>query len=329
MKCWMSACHGCGLLLVLFTIVVLSTPAEGKGKDGALYVQKYYGVDNLTAMGAAVPADVYVYQLDGTLVHSGQGNGSWKPGDRIDVPAGEYLVEVGKSRTRYNLRKFLVKPRSVTEVPTGWVAVTSWDREDQPKEGCLPWDSVLRAYVVAPGGKEHLVISNREYRGESAGRLQLAAGPTYRVYWHGLAVDVQVEKGKVTCLPTGGAGPVIGTEPRLAAEKSDAAGVPRVGLCTDGPTQALAGTWWLGQIEKIEDYPYEKLVWAEEEVVALDTVPSRPLRPDVVRGPWFRGEGSAGAPLAPEVLDKLSGYKEGVLKKKRQGGKFNLDSNAF
>lgn len=329
MDCWKGARAALLLLVAVMAVGTLGqATADAKGKTGSLYVHKYYDASDLKQMGAAVASDVYVYQLDGTIVHSGHGNGSFKPGERIDVPPGEYLVEVGQSRTRHNLRRFKVKARSVTEVPTGWVAITSWAAEDQPKENCQGWDAQLRAYVVDSKGKEHLVATNRRMPGRTTGRIQLAAGVKYRVYWHGLAVDMQVEAGKVTYLGTGVLGPVLGGDARAAAEKSDGAGVPHVLLCSDGPTQVLAGKWWVAQIEKTEEYPYEKLAWSEEEVVALDAVPARDLRADKVPGRLFRGDGSDGVMLSTEEVMKLSGYKEGALKK-RAGGKFNLDTDPF
>jgi hypothetical protein len=318
-----------GVVVVAMALAAVPETAVAKGKKGgSLYVHRYYDAAELKQMGAAYGSEVYVYQADGTIVHSGHGNGSYAPGERIDVPVGDYLVEVGRARTRHNLRRFTVKKGSVTEVPTGWVAVTSWAPEDQPKDGCQSWDAEIRAYVVDGNGKEHLVAHNRGRPGATTGRIQLAAGPTYRVYWHGLAVEMQVKAGAVTYLNTGVAGPVLGGDARLAADKSDAAGVPHVLLCKDGPTQVLAGTWWLAQIEKSESYPYEKLAWTEEETISLDENQARDLRADKFPGRAYRGPGSEGAMLAAEEVMKLNGYKEGALKK-RAGGKFNLGSDGF
>ena len=329
MDCWKGArCALFGLVAVVAALGTVSAPAQAAGKTGTLYVHKYYDSAELGQMGAAVASEVYVYKLDGTIVHSGHGNGSYAPGEPIEVPVGDYLVEVGRARTRHNLRKFTVSARAVTEVPTGWVAVTSWAAADQPKGGCQSWDAELEAYVVAPDGKEHLVASNSDRPTNTTGRIQLAAGMKYRVYWHGLAVELEVQPGSVTYLATGVVGPVLGGDARVAAAKSDAAGVAHVLLCTDGPTQILAGTWWLAQIEKSEEYPYEKLTWAQEEAIALDDVPTRDLRADKLPGRVYRGDGSQGTALSPEEVGKLGGYKEGALKK-RAGGKFNLDSNPF
>ncbi len=329
MDCWKGArCALLGLVVVVMGLGMLVGPAAAKGKDGALYVHRYYDADELKQMGAATASEVYVYQADGTIVHSGHGNGSFAAGERIDVPAGEYLVEVGTARTRHNLRKFTVKKGAVTEVPTGWIAVTSWAAEDQPRDGCQSWDAELRAYAVDADGKEHLVATNRGRPGQTTGRIQLVAGPTYRIHWHGLAIDTTAKAGAVSYLATGVAGPVLGADARIAADKSDGAGVPHVLLCKDGPTQVLAGKWWLAQIEKSETYPYEKLTWVEEEVVSLDDIPARDLRQDKVPGRSYRGAGSEGTSLGADELAKLSGYKEGALKK-RAGGKFNLGSDGF
>lgn len=317
---WMVA----AVALVALGLWTVQASAQARGK-GALFVNSFFSKGDLANMGGA-SAEIYVYGADGKLVSSGKGNGSWAPGALIEVKPGDYLVEVGRHRSRHNLRRYQVKEGFITPIQTGWVSVTTWPQADQPKGDCQPWDAQLRAYVVDEDGKEHLVSAS-EARGKAQSRLQLVAG-TYRIYWHGLATEVEVQENKILHLGTGGVGPLGGTGARLAAQKSDKAGVPSVELCSDGPTHVLAGKWWVSQTEKIEEYPYEKRVWQEVEVPALDESFRRDLKPDQLRGRLLKGEQQGARPSAEE-LKALAGYKEGTLKKTTRGGKFDFDTNPF
>lgn len=313
--------------LVCFALAsLMASVALAGGKDGYIYVQEHFPTDQLQDFGGA-EAEVYVYTTEGTLVHSNTGTGSWKTGAKIPLAPGDYLVEVGRSRTRHNLKKYTVKSGEITEVATGWVAVVTWPADAQPDRGCSPWNATLRAYKLE-GDKEHLVTLNKNARGER-GRIQLPAG-TYRIHWHGLTTDVEVKPNHIHYLATGGVGPYPGNEARLFAEKNDTAGVPHVDLCDNGPTHVIAGTWWLFQTEKTEKYPFEKRTWQEIEVPALDEARDRELKTDKLKGRMYRGTGSEGVALTPEELAKLADYKEGKLKKRpTTGGKFNLDSDPF
>jgi hypothetical protein len=293
---------------------------------GALYANAFFNRGDLKSMGGAA-AQVYVYAADGKLISSSQGDGAWPAGSLIEVEPGDYLVEVGQHRTRHNLRRYTVQKGQITLIPTSWVAVTTWPRQDQPTQGCRPWDAELRVYVLDAEGKEHLVGSN-EGVNAAQGRVQLAAGK-YRVSWHGLIADVELVENQILHLGTGGVGPFPGANARLAAEKSDKAGVPYIELCGDGPTHVLAGRWWMTQVEKIEEYPYEKRVWQEVEVPALDESITRALKADSVKGKLYRGEGSQGVAPSAEELKALAGYKEGTLQKTTRGGKFDFDNNPF
>lgn len=304
-----------------------ATEARAGDGEGHLYASQHFQDSDLKSMGMASRLEVFVYTLDGALISSGLGTGSWQPGRMIPLKAGDYLVELGNERTRHHLRKVTVAAGSVTELETGWVAVTTWPRAKQPLEGCKPWGAELRAYVVVDG-KRHLVMSNASAPFGDRGRIQLPVG-TYEIHWNGLATSVEVKANAVTHLATGVSGPFIGSDVRISAEKSDAVGVPYTTLCTDGPTHVLAGNWWVSQVEKIEDYPYERRVWQEAMVPAIDEGDERPLRPDRPKGRIYKGDGSSPAPLDADQLKALRGYQEGSLKNVGGGGKFNLDDKAF
>jgi hypothetical protein len=305
-------------------VALLAPTAQAQGGNaGALYVQGYFRAEDLKGMGGA-QAEVFVYGLDGAALHSGRTGGGWQVGKPIELSEGEYLVEVGRSRTRYNLRRVAVKAGQITELPTGWVAVTTWPEAEQPKQGCQPWSAELRAYVVVDG-KEHLVASNAGMAQER-GRVQLPVG-TYRVYWHGLAREVEVQADKLLQLGTGGAGPLGANNVRIATSNTDEASVTSVDLCQDAATHVLAGSWWVSQVERIEDYPYERRVWQAIQVPPSDPDALRDLKPDAFKGKLVR---EAGVPLTPEEAQKLSGYQEGTLKQGASGGKFNIgDINPF
>lgn len=319
------------MVLVLASVVAVAswvapTDAEARTRKGWIYVHRHYNPDDLKTMGAASAAEVYVYKVDGTLINSGKNTGGWAAGEKIELEPGDYLIEVGQERAKANLRKVTVKAGVVAGIDTGWVAVTTWPLSEQPTEGCSRWMATLRAYVN-DGGKRHLVGSNQKAGGGQKGRIQLLAG-TYEVEWHGLMTTVEVKAHEVTYLATGSVGPFNGEDVRLSAEKSDAAGVPNVTLCADGPSHVLSGDWWVSQTEKLEDYPYERRVWRQVQVPPLDEADSRTLRSDRVTGAG-RLVRSVTEPLSADELKAVVNYEEGTLKKVVGGGKFNMDADDF
>ncbi len=319
------------LVLVMMAaamMVVATLPeAQAGGKKGWVYVHSHYKQADLENMGAAKGADVYIYTPDGTLVSSGFGNGAWTPGRQIPLDPGQYLIEVGTERSVHNLRKITVGSNAITHIETGWVAVTTWPRRDQPLENCRAWDASIKAYLLVDG-QRHLISSNTPAKGREKGRIQLPVG-TYEIHWHGLAVNVEVKAHHVTYLSTGAAGPYAGEDVLLAADKTEGAGVPSIKLCSDGPSHVLAGSWWVGQTEKIEDYPYEKRVWEQVQVTAIDEEQSRSLKADRVKGRVYKGAGSKPEVLSAEEVTALKGYKEGKLKKAAGSGGFDVDEAGF
>jgi hypothetical protein len=318
------------LVLSMTTAGVLSFEpvAQAKGKLGAIYVHSHYNANDFKALGSAKGVEIYIYDMEGALISSGLGNGAFKPGKKIDLEAGEYLVEVGNVRSINNLRKIKVVGGQTTEIKTGWVAVTTWPLIDQPIEDCAEWSARLKASIMVDG-RRVVIMSNRTARRSNKGRIQLPVG-TYELHFNGLTVPVQVEANKILHLSTGGLGPFLGTDVRISKAKSDDSNVPSVAACSDGPIHLLAGKWWLSKTEKTEDYPYEKRVWEEVEVPVIDEGEVRSLKPDRLTGRVYRGAGSELKNLDAQTLAGLSAYKKGVLKKgDNAGSKFQLDDNPF
>ena len=313
---------------LLLSGLLFAPQAESKAKLGALYVQSHFRPADLRSMGAATATEIYVYDLKGALISSGLGNGAFKPGKKIELEAGEYLVEVGNIRTINNLRKVKVVAGLITEIKTGWVSVTTWPFKDQPIEDCAEWSARLKASTTVDG-RRVATMSNKSARSSNIGRIQLPVG-THEIHFNGLTVPVTVEANKIHHLSTGGLGPFLGTDVRISNDKSDEAKVPSVAACSDGPIHLLAGKWWLSKTEKTEEYPYERRVWLEVEVPVIDEGEVSALKPDRLAGRYFKGRGSEPQPLDAETAAALSSYKKGVLKKQDSAGsKFQLDDNPF
>ena len=298
----------------------VASPAEAKGRKGALYANQHFP-PNVIKDKKYAAAQIYVYTSDGTLVHSGVGKGQHNPGSLIELEPGEYLVEVGRSRTRHNLQRYTVAAGKVTIIQTGWVSIATWPRADQPKgDACRSWSAEVRV-VREVNGVEYLVSSNGDLFPAEFSMVQLPVG-TYRVYFNGLATDVTVKEDTVHSLALGTAGPYKGSKVRLAADKSEAAGVPSVGLCEGQPNHVLAGTWWRSHTVPIEEHPYEKKVWEQVTVEGSDGGTDRSIPGDKVRGfARHRGKGSDPARLSPKEVAGLEKYQDGSLSNSI-GGKF-------
>ena len=307
-----------GFCSVVLCLMCPLQDAEAQSK-GFLYAHQHIDSEIIKEKHFAA-ADVFVYTPDGTIVHSGKGTGSFGAAELITLEPGDYLVEVGRYRTRHNLQRYKVVANQVTVIETGWVSVTTWDWKDQPDgPGCTKWNSGLRAMRLV-NGKEFLINSNTDLKPGSSSMIQLPIG-TYRVYFNGLATNVTIKADTIYQLPVGVAGPFSTIKARLSSNKAEGVGVPSVGICDDFNSHIIAGDWWLLSTTKIEEYPYEKKSWEKLSISATSGGKFLNLKPDSLRSGVYRGAGSKPEFLSPKQLVALDGYKEGALTKSI-GGKF-------
>ncbi|MEO1268945.1 MAG: hypothetical protein AAFX99_12660, partial [Myxococcota bacterium] len=270
------------LLVGLVAVSFGATSVEAKGGKGALYVNEFFAPQAIKEKKFA-PAQIYIYTTEGTLIHSGKDKGQHKPGELIELDPGDYLVEVGRHRTRHNLQRYTVSKNQVTVVKTGWVAATTWARDEQPAgDHCRKWSAELRVLLVVDK-LEYLISSNTDLFPGTHSMVQVPVG-TYRVYFNGLAKEITVEEDTIHNLPLGTAGPFKESKVRLASDNSDKAGVQSVGLCDHKPSHVLSGTWWQSHTVRIEEHPYEKQTWKKITVPAQDGGNTRSLPPDKVLG---------------------------------------------
>lgn len=281
------------LLRLMCTLALLLAPAAAFA-EGALYLQEF----NPRFPPGASNAQLFVYSEDGSLIHSGQGNGGYDAGVAAELSEGWYWVEVGLHRTVHNLQRVYVSEGETTVVPSGWVAVYTDSLDEQPP-GCNQWLAELIAFKVAPDGTEHLVMDNRDAAPEEFGAIQLPAGD-FRVYFNGFPVDVTVQADQVFILPTGYQAPVAGGRPQLALREEGAADNIVVPLCPSGAIHVPAGEYYVSRLVPTDMYPYERRVW--DRVTIPDEAESRyrDVRSERVRD-RFDGNGSVPVDIDPEA----------------------------
>ena len=296
-------------------------PAGAAAADGWLYIHKYLSRQQAQASAGIASAPFWFYDSNGALIPSSRPDGRQEPGTLVKVPAGDYYVVAGNNNVGLTRVKYTVVGRKATVVQTGFVSVSTWRDDEQPKVDCSPWDAEMTAFVAAldtpdadPKAPKWLpTLSNPavEFKTRDFGMLQLPVG-RFQILWHGFTHDVEIKEGEVYRLPLGTAGPLGEDRPkaRLSERKGDAADNPTLNLCADGPTHVIGGAYFLSYMQQLDVFPYEERVWTQIDVEATNKHGYvRKLKPDGVGKSIYRGEGAA--PTAAYVA-KLAVPKAGA-----------------
>ncbi len=253
------------LALILTVTAGLATQAQAKRQPrGWLYVHKYLSDRQRKHWGGIASAPVFVFTEAGALLQGPEPDGSQPLGKLIPVEPGVYYVAAGKFNIGLTRQKYVVKPRMVTVIQTGFVKVETWPESEQPKEGCSNWDAEMTLF--ARKGDEWLPVfsnSRLEFDTRHLGMIQMLVGK-YRVSWHGFETDVEIKAGQVYALPLGTVGPLADPKGLVGLERKEGAHALR--LCDDGPTHIIAGKYWVSYVKPLETYPYEQRVWQQVEV---------------------------------------------------------------
>ncbi len=260
--------------------IELSKPAHGappksphKPKQGWLYINKYALSSQFEQRGGFAVTPFYIFDKTGLIHQSIEKNNTHSPGKLIPVEPGEYYVAAGKLNQGATRTKYMVEPGKVTEIQTGFVMIQTWKQDELPITGCSEWDGTM--HVLAQMNDKWLPIMSNppaEYRTRHWGVIQLPVGQ-FRVIWHDMTVDIEIKKDQVYRLPLGIAGPMPDKGAKLASRSEAAHGAASqvtVNLCLDGPTQVLAGDYWLLTTKHMEVFPHEQKEWSEMTVEPFD-----------------------------------------------------------
>ncbi len=289
-------------LLVIIATAVIAVPTLASAQDnGWLHLRSY---SEMESRDGARSAELYVYDAEGAVVHSGEGAGQFAAGTYAEVPEGWYFVEVGRFRAPHNVRKLYVVAGEVTVVPSGWVSVRTDPLEEQPRLGCNQWNAELNAFAIDAEGHNHLVNTNRGSGVQTYGALQLPVGD-HVVYFNELPVVVTVTEDTEVSIPTGYQDPVYGQRPQLATGPEGAANNIRVPLCEDGSLQVPAGGYHASSIVEIATYPYERRQWNQVTVAPFEARSDQRVRGARLEHDRYEGDGSAPDLLTEEERARL------------------------
>lgn len=313
--------RGSRRLLGLVGAAVALAPVGAAAADGWLYIHKYLSRQQAESGAGIAVAPFWFYGASGALIPSSRNDGRQAPGELVKVPEGDYFVVAGNNNVGLTRVRYTVVAKKVTVVQTGFVSVSTWSQEEQPKADCSPWDAEMTAFVAAldspeanPKAPKWLpTLSNPavEFRTRDFGMLQLPVG-RFQILWHGFTHVVEVKEGEVYRLPLGTAGPLGEDRPkaRLSVGKGDAGNNATLNLCADGPAHVIAGPYFLSYVQQLDVFPYEERVWTQIEVEATNKHGYvRKLKPDGIGKSVYRGE---GADPAPAYVAKLAVPKPGA-----------------
>ena len=288
------------LVVALGLLVPLEAVAQEDGQ-GLLYMNR---LPDSRVRGGTQHAGLFVYTMEGEPIHSGEGAGAWLAGSEVVLDEGWYLIEVGQTRQAANVRKVFVSAGEATVVPTGWVAVETVELDDQPRIGCDNWFGRLDVYIRNAEGQEVEIINNGNTGIRDRGMVQVPIGEVI-VYFHDIAVTVDVREDEVYEIPVGFQQPISGRRPTLSVGGEADEDSVRISMCEDGPLHVPAGTYWASSIVDISVAPFEARQWTQVEVPAEGEQGYSDLRVDETRHDVYEGEGSAPVVPSPEELSRI------------------------
>lgn len=266
-------CSGLGRAAAAVAALLLLTaplPAGGATQEGWLYIHKYLNDKQRDLRGGIATAPFFVFSESGALIGSGSADGTQPPGKLIPVPAGTYYVAAGRFNLGLTRQRYQVKPGKVTVIQTGFVMIETWPQQDQPRQGCSPWDAEMTLYGTKDGMLVPIFSNSRlQYGTKHFGMIQMLTG-SYRLGWHGFDLPVDIRAGQIYRVPLGTVGPLADPKGRVSRTREETSDSMALRLCDDGPTHVLAGQYWVSYAKPLEEYPYEERVWQQVDVPPLN-----------------------------------------------------------
>lgn len=293
-------------LALVCLLTVLGSASAAYADEGWLHLRTFPDVTEREGHGAR-HAQLYIYDAQGEVVHSGSGAGAWDAGVDVPLDEGWYYTSVGTQQSTWNLQKLYVAADHVTIVPSGMVSALTLPLDEQPQSGCNEWNAELTVFVRDDEGREHLIATNRGSGVRDFGMIQVPAGEVV-VHFNGLPTTVDVLADHDNRMPLGYQDPLMGDLPQLAIAPEDAESNIRVSLCNDGAMHVPAGTYYASSIVEIPTYPFQQRQWVTVEVAPTDDHGPSELRTNRVSHRVWTGEGSTPAELGAadaEVLERL------------------------
>ena len=288
---------------VILCVALFAGSAQAEPRPGTLLLPQVLNSAERDRIPGFVQPRVWIYNEAGEAVGA---NGSapqaqgYSVGERLELPQGWYLVEVGTLRAPENRIKLYIKSRRVTVIPTGLIVVTAEPAAAQPRDTCTRWSGKLQVSLPI-GDSDGIPISNNGNESHHpVGAIQVVAGQ-YRIHWNRFHLDAEVKPNQAYNIPTGLLGPMEHTGYTLHRREGVSADNPGLRLCSQRPTRVLAGTYWGSWNRTIANFPFKQRQWEELTIgvdIQTDDLYQRLPVPEI-SGRRHRGNGSQPARVVP------------------------------
>ena len=246
-------------------IWIVPAQAQEVSKPGHLIVPELIGQSSARGIPGFTPSKVWVYENSGKPVSGKNIVASYPVGQKIPLPQGSYLVEVGTQQASENRIRVQVTSGLVTIVPTGLVVVQVEPPNAQTRDSCNRWTNVVSVSLQIGAKAGPQIATNRGNKGSGLGIVQVAAG-YYRIRWNRFHVTAEVKANQSLLLPTALVGPMPDNPYTLHLKKGSGRNNVGLRLCRNRPTRVLARAYWGAYREQIPEYPYKKVVWEKISV---------------------------------------------------------------
>jgi|GEM_PF-3846662 len=298
---WQSLSVGVLCLIGIFLIVSQPSFAKETSGEGFVLVPTLLSSANQKQYPGFSPPSIWIYDDKGTALPSGARLGAYNVGQKIPLPQGWYLVEVGTVQTPENRLRLYVSAGETTVVPTGLVVVSVEHSRQQPRDICNPWTGKLFVSLPLDPKPGPTVSTNREAGNFPVGVLQVPAG-YYRIQWNRFYIATDIKPYMAFNLETGLIGPMPQQDYQVLRKKGHSARNPGLRLCRNRPTRVLARSYWGTYNRQISTYPFKQRIWEQMTVEAVQSKrgPYQKLKKPRIRGAIYKGPGSKPVALWEE-----------------------------
>jgi hypothetical protein len=282
-------------LAIVCIVLVVSQPSFAKETSGEGYVlvpSLLTSADRNRYPGF-FPPSIWIYDDKGTALPSEARLGAYNVGQKIPLPQGWYLVEVGTVQAPENRLRLYVSAGKTTVVPTGLVVVSVEHIRQQPRDVCNPWTGKLFVSLPIDPKPGPTVSTNRRAGNFPVGVLQVPAG-YYRIQWNRFYIATDVKAYMAFNLETGLIGPMPQQKYQVHRQKGHTAHNPGLRLCRNRPTRVLVRSYWGTYNRQISAYPFKQRIWEQLTVEAVKSKrgPYQKLKKPRIRGAIYKGPGS-------------------------------------